>query len=137
VKNECLEAPESEICNLESEIWNPLTICSASEILSSLNGTVHVPVTGVEMLQSMNPATGDVIESFDVYTVELVDEILACSRRAFEQWRLRPFQERSRLMTNAASVLRENSDGYAEIISHEMGNVNITRKTRRAYCLQK
>ncbi len=82
---------------------------------------MYVSIIGVQMLQSLNPATGDTVESFDSYSDEMMDEILRRSQRAFELWESRPFDERARLMMNAASALREKKVSYAEIISREMG----------------
>jgi succinate-semialdehyde dehydrogenase/glutarate-semialdehyde dehydrogenase len=72
-------------------------------------------------IQSINPATGDVVESFAETSRRELDGILDQSDRAFQDWRRRPWSERSRLLRVAAGVLRNQKSTYARAMALEMG----------------
>lgn len=73
------------------------------------------------MLKSINPATEELIESYTEHDMNDVQDILNVSEQAFQDWRKTDFKTRSKLMRNAAEVLKTNVDTYAEIMTHEMG----------------
>ena len=50
-------------------------------------------------IQSVNPATGDVLETLEETTPAQIDTILARAHAAFTEWRGEPFARRSALMT--------------------------------------
>jgi succinate-semialdehyde dehydrogenase/glutarate-semialdehyde dehydrogenase len=72
-------------------------------------------------IQSINPATEEVLATFEEHTKAQTDAILASVHAAFRTWRERSFLERADLMRRAAMVLRERRDRYAGIITAEMG----------------
>lgn len=73
------------------------------------------------MMQSINPATEELIASYDPMTTQQVDEILAESRAAFERWRERPIDERAALVRRAGEQLRAHRHRYAMLATSEMG----------------
>ncbi|ELY70331.1 NAD-dependent succinate-semialdehyde dehydrogenase [Natrinema versiforme] len=72
-------------------------------------------------IESTNPATGDVVDSFEETSTEERDEHLAQASETFEEWRDTPIQTRQRLLSRAAEVLRDNADDYAHLMTKEMG----------------
>jgi succinate-semialdehyde dehydrogenase/glutarate-semialdehyde dehydrogenase len=72
-------------------------------------------------IQSINPATEDVIAGYDEFTPEQVEQALAETDTTFRAWRETGFDERARLMRRAAEILRERKRRYAELITAEMG----------------
>jgi succinate-semialdehyde dehydrogenase/glutarate-semialdehyde dehydrogenase len=72
-------------------------------------------------IQSINPATGEVVESFAETSRRELDGILDQSERAFQDWRRRPWSERSRLLRVAAGKLRNQKSTYARAMALEMG----------------
>ncbi len=72
-------------------------------------------------LQSVNPSTGERIESFEEHSPGQIDELVSASDRAWRSWREKPFKEKAPLMKKAAQVLRTDRDRYAKTISLEMG----------------
>ncbi|PGF18196.1 NADP-dependent succinic semialdehyde dehydrogenase [Natrinema sp. CBA1119] len=72
-------------------------------------------------IESTNPATGDVIDRFEETSDEERDERLRRASETFEEWSETPIETRQRLLANAADVLRENEDDYAELMTEEMG----------------
>jgi succinate-semialdehyde dehydrogenase / glutarate-semialdehyde dehydrogenase len=72
-------------------------------------------------LKSLNPTTEEVEATFEEHKAEDVEKALANASRAFEGWRKTSFEERSRRMQAAASVLRANKARYAALMTAEMG----------------
>ncbi len=72
-------------------------------------------------IQSINPATGEVIETFKAFTPEQVNEALDQARRAFLRWRETSFAERSAYLHRIASYLREHKAELARTATLEMG----------------
>lgn len=72
-------------------------------------------------IESINPATGETIATYDEMPPGKVDEIVDACHRAHLAWRGVPFSERARLMRKAAQVLREDEGEYAKLMTREMG----------------
>ena len=72
-------------------------------------------------MESVNPATGEVTGRYDEPSDEDVDAALDAATERFESWHQTEFTERRVLLNEAASVLRERVDEYAELMAEEMG----------------
>lgn len=72
-------------------------------------------------LESINPATGELLETFAEWPPDLTRTTIARAHAAWLLWRQTGFPERSPLMHRAAQVLRENREEYARIMALEMG----------------
>ena len=72
-------------------------------------------------IQSVNPATGDVLETFKETSGHELDRILAAAHAAFLEWRTAPFATRAERMREAARVLRTRRAEYARTMTLEMG----------------
>lgn len=72
-------------------------------------------------LETINPATGELVKTFTEMTKKEVDDIIDHSHDAFLSWRNVRYSERSKLMMNAANVLREGKEEYGKILTLEMG----------------
>lgn len=73
------------------------------------------------MLISINPATEEIIESFEEHSAEEVASILGDADKAQKNWSLTDFSYRSVLMKQAAGQLRQNVEKYARRMTLEMG----------------
>src|SRR3989449_8904348 len=71
-------------------------------------------------LQSVNPATGEVLETFTPTSSRELESILATSHAAFLEWRTVPFKARAERMRQAAQTLRRRRAEYARTMSPEM-----------------
>jgi len=71
--------------------------------------------------QSINPATGDVLETFAETSPDALEGILERADRASRDWRRRPVAERAERLWAAARLLRERKDAYARTMALEMG----------------
>ena len=72
-------------------------------------------------VQSINPATGEVLETIEETSKTQIEQALAQAHAAFLEWRTRPFADRARLMRAAAKELRANKAEYALTMTREMG----------------
>jgi len=72
-------------------------------------------------IQTVNPATGEIIETFRETPPSETEQILARAHAAFLDWRTRPFGERAALMREAARALRRRRGEYALTMTREMG----------------
>ena len=57
-------------------------------------------------IQSINPATGAILENFPETGAGEIERTLAVAYKTFQQWRRSPFAARSKLMRAAARILR-------------------------------
>jgi succinate-semialdehyde dehydrogenase/glutarate-semialdehyde dehydrogenase len=72
-------------------------------------------------MQSVSPASGEVLEEYETLSDEEVSAALAASQSAYEDWRTVPLREREELLAAAGDVLRENVERYARVMTDEMG----------------
>lgn len=73
------------------------------------------------MIESVNPATGERIDSYETPDEAAVERALTDAWSAFEAWRDRPLREREALLSDAADVLRADGDRFARVMTEEMG----------------
>jgi len=72
-------------------------------------------------LRSVNPATGELLETFEETPADELDRMLARADAASREWRRRPIAERADRLHAAARLLRERADTYARTMALEMG----------------
>src|SRR5437879_7838362 len=72
-------------------------------------------------IQSIDPATGQILESFKETSGQELDRILTGAHAAFLQWREVPFARRAQRMREAAQTLRTRRAEYARTMTLEMG----------------
>jgi succinate-semialdehyde dehydrogenase/glutarate-semialdehyde dehydrogenase len=85
-------------------------------------------------MESVNPATGEVVAEYEGHGTEEVEERLARAAATFEEWSARPMSERASLLADAAGVLRENADEYAETMTTEMGKPIVQARAEVEKC---
>lgn len=72
-------------------------------------------------IESINPATEEVLARFDPFTPEQLDAAVADAHRAFLAWRELSFADRARPMRALAKLLRGDVDRFARLMTLEMG----------------
>jgi succinate-semialdehyde dehydrogenase / glutarate-semialdehyde dehydrogenase len=72
-------------------------------------------------IRSVNPATGQVVETFETMAPAALDRLVEGVHAAFLEWREAPFGERARPIRAAARLLRERREAYARTMAIEMG----------------
>lgn len=74
-------------------------------------------------MQSINPATGEILQSFSTWQDDQVDSVLNLVTSAQINWATLSFAQRSQYMRNLAQVFRHNMADYAHLITEEMGKL--------------
>jgi len=72
-------------------------------------------------IQTQNPATGEIIKTFESHTDAQVDDMIAKSFAAYKELRAWSFEKRAKHMRKAAQILRDEAERLGEIITLEMG----------------
>ena len=73
------------------------------------------------LIQSENPATGEVVKRFTPHTDEQVDTKIAKSHAAYQILRKWSFEARATCMRRAANILRAEAEALGAIVTLEMG----------------
>ena len=74
-------------------------------------------------LDSLNPATGEVIASVYQATDQDYEKVMASSTEAFVEWRMIPAPKRGEMVRLMAEILRDNKDALGSLVSLEMGKI--------------
>lgn len=77
--------------------------------------------TQAARFHSVNPATEEEIEAFDISSPGAVDRALDAAVRAWQGWRRRSIAERAMLLRAVAATLRRDRELHAATITAEMG----------------
>ena len=86
------------------------------------------------MFKSINPATEEVIKSYDEMNPGEIEEIVSSADKAFSEWRMSSFSERSMKMKKAGEVLRKNLKQYARLMTEEMGKPILQSRSEVEKC---
>ena len=74
-------------------------------------------------IKSVNPATGEVVNTYEAMDFKEVKSILESSQSAFESWRKTDYDQRAAILNQAATELNKRKDELAELMGSEMGKV--------------
>jgi len=74
-------------------------------------------------IQTINPTTNTVIQTFAEMTDEQLDNAVAKAASSFEDWKQTDFKLRASLLHKVAGLLREKKDMLAKMITLEMGKL--------------
>ena len=72
-------------------------------------------------IASTNPATGELLQSFDALTEEQIEEKLSTAATAFRSYRRTTFAERAGWLRSAADILDAEADALGRLATLEMG----------------
>ena len=72
-------------------------------------------------IQAINPASGEVVGTYDEMTPRDVVRIVDAAHAAFNDWRRVPYAERAEPMRKAAEILRRDARELAQLMAREMG----------------
>ena len=72
-------------------------------------------------LESINPATGELIRSYPEMTADRVRSTIEASHKAFQSWQSTSFPDRTALMKKASAILQNRKEEFAEMMANEMG----------------
>jgi succinate-semialdehyde dehydrogenase/glutarate-semialdehyde dehydrogenase len=76
---------------------------------------------GTAVVESIDPANGELFETYEIFTESAIEEALGVASTSFESWRKTSWGDRSALMSAVASEFRADADDIAKTVSREMG----------------
>lgn len=68
-----------------------------------------------------NPATGEVVETFEAASDEQIQQAMASADAAYNQWREKSIQDRAAVVRRIGELFEERKEELARIIAQEMG----------------
>ncbi len=74
-------------------------------------------------IQTTNPATNEVLKTFEEMTETAVDQSIEKAAAAFSTWKKTDYKSRSGLLHKVAGLLREKKKDLAQLITLEMGKL--------------
>src|SRR5262245_57040231 len=72
-------------------------------------------------IQSINPATGEMLRSFEPLSESQIEEKISCAAEAFRGYRRIPLAFRAQMMTRAAEILEAEKEKFGHLMTTEMG----------------
>lgn len=85
-------------------------------------------------IASVNPATGETLQTFDALDSSGVEQRLARAEAAFHDWRSTSFAARADLMHRAADLLEQDQEAVARTMTEEMGKPLAQARAEAAKC---
>jgi len=76
---------------------------------------------GPATIESIDPANGEVVETYEVFSEGQIDAALDLAHEAFGDWRRAEWSKRAELMNGVAREMRAMGDELAHTVSREMG----------------
>ena len=72
-------------------------------------------------IETINPATGKVIGSYNSMSIEQINQKTKNARNSFDDWKKLDISERCTYMRRLGRVMKKNKEDYAKLITEEMG----------------
>ncbi len=72
-------------------------------------------------IASVNPATGEVLKTFEPLTSAQIEAKLSLAAKTFESFRKTTFADRARMMNKAADILEREKESLGKLMTLEMG----------------
>ena len=74
-------------------------------------------------IASVNPATGQLLRSFEEDAPEVIQRKLAGAAGAWERWRRKPVAARAAVVARAAELLETEREAFGRLMTLEMGKL--------------
>ncbi|MDP9340084.1 MAG: NAD-dependent succinate-semialdehyde dehydrogenase [Acidobacteriota bacterium] len=85
-------------------------------------------------IASVNPATGEVLKTFEPLTTAQIEAKLQLAAETFATFRKTSFAERARMMNKAADILESEKESFARLMAVEMGKTLRSAVDEAAKC---
>ncbi|MDE3170160.1 MAG: aldehyde dehydrogenase family protein, partial [Acidobacteriota bacterium] len=85
-------------------------------------------------IATVNPATGQLIKSFDALSDSQIDEKIRRAAEVFPKFRELGFANRAQMMRNAADILESEKNSIARLMTTEMGKTLRSAVDEAAKC---
>lgn len=83
---------------------------------------------------TINPSTGEQIETFSYFTTGQTEEVIARADKTFQSFRKLSVYKRSQLLSALGDALRKNKTQLAKVITTEMGKVSAEAEAEIEKC---
>jgi acyl-CoA reductase-like NAD-dependent aldehyde dehydrogenase len=95
---------------------------TAAELQEEFRHTIAgKPVAGGNLMDVINPATGEVFARCPRAGHDELEEAVAAARDAFKSWNQTSYAERAALLRQMADALEQNQDWMGELLTREQG----------------
>lgn len=81
-----------------------------------------VTILDKKKLKTTNPATGEVINEYEIMSKEQIEEITKRSKTTFHDWKKDPIT-RAEYLYHVADIFRKDKERLAKVITNEMGKI--------------
>src|SRR5918992_477483 len=81
-----------------------------------------VTVLDKKKLKTTNPATGEVINEYEIMSKKQIEEITKRSKTTFHEWKKDPIK-RAEYLYHVADIFRKDKERLAKVITNEMGKI--------------
>jgi succinate-semialdehyde dehydrogenase/glutarate-semialdehyde dehydrogenase len=85
-------------------------------------------------IETVNPATGETLATFDETTDEQLEQKLATAARCYADYRLSSMEDRTRWMHRAGEILEERVEEVGRMMTTEMGKTLVAAKAEILKC---
>ncbi|MBT3721113.1 aldehyde dehydrogenase family protein, partial [archaeon] len=72
-------------------------------------------------IQTINPATKQILNEYDYMTKQEILDTLSKSKTAFESWKELTYDQRKKYFSELSEFLEQNKEEYAKLMTNEMG----------------
>src|SRR5437763_15542487 len=103
------------------EVASTIDQARLPEVLTAHIGGGFTTPGGGPRIEVDDPATGEVVASFEVSSPEIVDEAVRNAAEAFARWAAVSPAERGRLLSGVATAIRRDADLLARLESIDSG----------------
>ena len=86
-------------------------------------GAESLEDTSAKLIESINPATGEVIAGVRSTTPAEYDRLITSARAAYLEWRKVPAPVRGDAVRRVGNALRDNKDALGSLVTLEMGKI--------------
>src|SRR5499425_796374 len=107
---------------------------SSTVIKSEMQSTDNERVMSSQGFATINPSTGEEIETFSFDGAAQIEKTLASAEKSFQTYRRLSVYRRARFLSQLADALRKNKAKLAKVISTEMGKVFLEAEAEIEKC---
>jgi len=91
-------------------------------------------MSGEARIESINPATEEMLAAFEPSSPERIEQALGAAQAAFPRWRGTSFAVRAALIQRVAAFLRHHGERFAGMITAEMGKPIVESEAEIGKC---
>ena len=74
-------------------------------------------------IKTVNPATNELVKSFEEMTEQAIESAISGAEKAYQDWKKTSYEQRADLLHKVASLMRQEKDTLAKLITLEMGKL--------------